>query len=147
MRVLVVTGSRMLGNTPQDKRAILNEILAVEQDEGVFDGLIHGDARGVDRTVADWFVSQGRVVMAYPAKWKVSRNTRSEDVRYRIDGSSYDAGAGRRRNVVMCDTALALEKRGDAVLVMAFQRDDSRGTQHMIDTCRQAGLEVRVFKF
>lgn len=81
--------------------------------------VIHGGARGADRmagTIADAY---GFDVQVYPAEW-----------------SRYGRAAGPVRNRLM------LEQKPD--LVIAFQKNRSAGTQHMIDIALRAGVQVDV---
>lgn len=81
--------------------------------------ILHGAAPGADsiaRGLADDF---GFSVRAFPADW-----------------NKHGKSAGFIRNVQMLDEA--------PDLVIAFQRDGSRGTQHTIDQARRRGISVEV---
>lgn len=81
--------------------------------------ILHGGARGADRcagAVADLF---GFAVRAFPADWE-----------------QHGKRAGILRNLQM------LDEQPD--LVIAFQRNESRGTQHTIDEARRRGIPVEV---
>jgi hypothetical protein len=89
--------------------------------------VIHGAAsrkpRGVERS-ADMLADRaarelGFTVEPHPADWK-----------------RHGKAAGPIRNLAMLDT------KPD--LVLAFQRDGSRGTQHTIDEARKRGIPVEV---
>jgi hypothetical protein len=98
--------------------------------------IIHGAAPGADR-IAGWLAEDfGFAVDPHPADWEVGPQTRAEDIRARPDGSTYDSAAGRRRNLAM------LDEKPD--LVLAFQRNGSRGTQHTINEARRRGIPVEV---
>jgi hypothetical protein len=56
--------------------------------------------------------------------------------RYAADWKQYGKRAGILRNLQM------LDQRPD--LVLAFQRNGSRGTQHTIDEARKRGIAVEV---
>jgi hypothetical protein len=98
---------------------------AVLTDHPIFDRpeedvtIIHGDARGADRLAANIAEGLGYRVVAFPADWKAEPRK-----------------AGILRNVVM------LDERPD--LVIAFQQNGSRGTQHTIDEARRRGIPVEV---
>lgn len=62
----------------------------------------------------------GLSVQRFPANWR-----------------HYGKAAGYIRNLAMLDT--------DPDLVIAFQRNGSRGTQHTIDEARRRGIPVEVF--
>jgi hypothetical protein len=82
--------------------------------------VIHGGYRGADRLagqIADLF---GFEVREFPADWR-GKGKR----------------AGYLRNLEMLDEA--------PDLVLAFQRNGSRGTQHTIDEARHRGIPVEVF--
>jgi hypothetical protein len=81
--------------------------------------ILYGAAPGADsiaRGLADDF---GFSVRAFPADW-----------------SKHGKSAGFIRNVQMLDEA--------PDLVIAFQRNGSRGTQHTIDQARRRGIPVEV---
>lgn len=82
--------------------------------------LLHGDARGADRIAAEIAGEMGWIVEPYPADWQ-----------------SHGRRAGYLRNVQMLDQA--------PDLVLAFQRNGSRGTQHTIDEARKRGIPVEVY--
>jgi hypothetical protein len=81
--------------------------------------IIHGAARGADQQAATIARGLSLEERAYPADWR---------------------GQGRRagvlRNLAMLDT--------QPDLVIAFQRNGSRGTQHTIDEARRRGIPVEV---
>jgi len=81
--------------------------------------VITGAARGADR-LADFYARQlGHDTKRFPADWE-----------------TFGKRAGFIRNVQM------LEQEPD--LVIAFQKNGSRGTQHTIDEARKRGIPVEV---
>lgn len=99
-------------------RTVLNDWLRPKHDT-----VIHGDARGADKLGA-WVARQSGVppnrIIAYRADWK-----------------KYGKAAGPIRNQRML-------KEGNPDLVLAFHHDieHSKGTKHMIDIARKAGVSV-----
>lgn len=86
------------------------------------DLLIHGDARGADKMAAEIGLGLGWTVDAHPADW------------YR-----HGKAAGPIRNKAMLDL------KPD--LVLAFRAEGaSPGTDHMIQSSIDAGVEVRVYE-
>jgi hypothetical protein len=83
--------------------------------------LLHGMARGADR-LADRAAKElkFKAIRGYPALW-----------------DEYGRSAGPIRNSLMLT-------HGKPDFVLAFQKDGSRGTQHMIDIARKAGVSVKV---
>jgi hypothetical protein len=82
--------------------------------------VIHGGARGAD-AMAGMAAKWCRLpVEEYPADWR-----------------THGRRAGFLRNLEM------LDQRPD--LVIAFQRNGSRGTQHTIDEARKRGIPVEVY--
>lgn len=82
--------------------------------------VVHGASRGADMIAGGLAGSMGLSVQECPADWKAEPRK-----------------AGILRNLAMLDT------RPD--LVLAFQRNGSRGTQHTIDEARRRGIPVEVF--
>ena len=83
--------------------------------------IISGVARGADSLGAKWARDNGITVIEKPANWdKLGR------------------AAGYRRNEEMLQIA-------DAVI--AFWDGKSKGTKHMIDISKQAGIPVRVINY
>jgi hypothetical protein len=64
--------------------------------------LIEGEAKGVDIRCRVWATRHGVPVEPYPAPWGDIDHP-SAVVRYRRDGTAYDANAGPRRNQQMTD--------------------------------------------
>jgi phage FluMu gp28-like protein len=81
--------------------------------------LMHGDAAGADTIAARAARMMGFDIEAYPANWK-----------------RHGRAAGPIRNRVM------LDREPDVVL--AFQRNGSRGTQDTINEARKRGIPVEV---
>lgn len=86
--------------------------------------IIHGGARGADRTAATIARSLGFVVKEFRAEWHSGRR------------GAYNPRAGLERNLRM------LDEKPD--LVIAFHRDASTGTQHTIDHATARGIPVDV---
>ena len=82
--------------------------------------LMHGDARGADTMAAEEGLELGFWVEAHPADW-----------------ARHGKRAGILRNLAMLDLA--------PDLVLAFQRNRSRGTQHTIDEANRRGIPCEVF--
>ena len=85
-----------------------------------FTTIIHGDARGADRTAGKWADFFGLEVIKFPANWK-------------RDG----IGAGPKRNQQMLD-------EGKPDRVVAFPLPQSKGTWDMVRRARKAGIPVTV---
>jgi hypothetical protein len=79
--------------------------------------IIHGGARGADNLAARWAYDNKMKVESYPADW-----------------NTHGKAAGPIRNQQMLDTGIDV--------VIAFP--GGRGTQHMINIAKKAGVEVRV---
>lgn len=81
--------------------------------------VIHGAARGADDLAAITARRLGLEERAYPADWR---------------------GKGKRAGIIR--NVEMLDEQPD--LVLAFQRNGSRGTQHTIDEARRRGIPVEV---
>lgn len=82
--------------------------------------VIHGAARGADYLAGVVAARLGLIVCEFPADWR---------------------GKGKRAGILR--NLEMLEQQPD--LVLAFQRNGSRGTQHTIDEARKRGIPVEVF--
>jgi len=82
------------------------------------DLVIHGDARGADRIAARVAEELGIRTQAFPADWSLGKR------------------AGPKRNLEMLDQ--------NPDLVLAFQLDNSRGTQHTIDNAKKREIPVEI---
>lgn len=118
MRVLVC-GSRDW----YDLGAIFRRLSLLSSDSTVIHGAASKTLEGIGEASADMLAdisarNLGLQVERYPADWSLGRR------------------AGLERNLVMLDT--------NPDLVIAFQRNRSRGTQHTIDQAARRGIEVEV---
>jgi hypothetical protein len=120
MRVLV-TGSRDWGDGPAIWRrlsALPGEHESITVVHGAASRKVNGSEESADMLADAAACTLGFSVERFPANWK-----------------HYGKAAGYIRNLAMLDTAPGL--------VLAFQRNGSRGTQHTIDEAR--GIPVEVF--
>lgn len=97
--------------------------------------LIHGGATGADALAAEWAAARGIPCEPFPAAWS-DLNALPLVLRYRRDGTPYNAAAGGIRNQRMVD-----EGRPDVVI--AFR--GGVGTADMIRRARAAGIEPVIF--
>lgn len=84
--------------------------------------IVHGDARGADKMAGRIADDLGFKVQPFPANW----NPRP---------GIYNPGAGFDRNIRMLD-----ETEPD--MVVAFQLNNSKGTQHTINEAHKRGIAV-----
>lgn len=84
--------------------------------------VIHGDARGVDRTAANIAIDRDFKVIGYPAYWETE-----------------GASAGPKRNQRM------LEQRPDIVIAVHNEPGLGKGTADMVRRSKNAGIPVFVF--
>lgn len=85
------------------------------------DAILCGEAKGADSLGKRYAKSRHIHVLSFPANW------------YR-----YGRRAGYIRNAAMLEHADCL---------VAFWDGESKGTKHMIDIARKAGIEVHVVRF
>lgn len=115
---LIVAGSRDITYYTAVKAAIE----AWVQQHGYPDVLLCGMCRGVDSLARTWAINTGIPVVEFPADWE-----------------QYKKAAGPIRNRVMAENAdalLAIRKTGE-----------SRGTDNMIKTALERGLQVDVVEY
>lgn len=149
-RVLLVTGSRALADTPQAEAWARAELAKRVTREAV-DSVVAGDARGPDEWAheiappglwcARWCLD-GAVLCRLASDWH-------EEARWLVRGvarpSSHDAWAQRAlaRNRAMVEHA-ALNPEGVRVLALLAPWSRTRGTQHTMRLAREHGLPVEV---
>lgn len=86
--------------------------------------IVSGTARGADK-LGEFYARTSKLDLAlFPADWKPN--------------GVFDKSAGYKRNAQMADYADAL---------VAFWDGKSRGTMHMINLAKSAGLQVRVVNY
>ena len=117
MKVLVCGSRDWADPKPVISRLHALRMTALHRGEAL--AIIHGGARGADTIAGAWGSRQRFSVQPFPADW--DRNGKR---------------AGILRNLAM------LDERPD--LVLAFQRNGSRGTQHTIDEALRRGISVEV---
>jgi hypothetical protein len=118
MRVLVC-GSRDW----EDREAIFRRLEKLPKDAVVIHGAASRRIGGIERS-ADMLADEsarllGLEVERFPANWRIGKR------------------AGRERNLQMINS--------EPDLVLAFQRDQSPGTQHTIGLARKREIPVEIF--
>lgn len=83
--------------------------------------IVSGHAKGADMLGEQYAQEKGYELETYPADWK-----------------KYGRRAGFLRNEQMADLSNA---------AIGFWDGDSHGTQHMIEYCKNKGLDVRVVRY
>lgn len=91
--------------------------------------IVHGGARGVDRTAGEWAEQNGFPIHVFNAEWARASSPTFDTAK------GYDPLAGFRRNEVMAEYA------DRALIVWDGQ---SPGTQHMMACMRKLGKPVDV---
>lgn len=112
--IVIVAGSRDI----TDPEIIRDEMNRFHREVAPVTKVVAGGARGVDRLAASIARKAGIPVDEHPADW-----------------DRYGRSAGYRRNEEMAQAAEGL---------LAIWDGESKGTKHMIDIARKAGLTVRV---
>ena len=124
MLKMIIAGGRDFN----DYGLLLDYMNLLEPDLAFFNGaeqtgleIVSGACRGADALGERFAREFDLQITQFPADW-----------------AAYGKSAGPRRNRLMADYADVL---------VAFWDGKSRGTKHMIDTAREAGLEVHVFEY
>jgi SLOG family YspA-like protein len=84
--------------------------------------VMHGDSGRADIWADAWAQLSHHDYKRFPAKWRVN--------------GVYNPQAGFERNIQMLDQ--------EPDLVIAFQKNESKGTQHTINEARKRGIPVEV---
>lgn len=112
---VIIAGSRGIEDYAIIEKAMLESGL----DLSAITEVVSGTARGVDQLGEYWAFQRGIPVKRFPAQWDL-----------------YGREAGFVRNEEMAHYADAL---------VAIQKNNSHGTQHMINFAEKVGLKVFVY--
>ena len=131
MKAIIISGTR---DVPRSLVPELSDVVVDLVNElGQWTVMVHGDARGVDTVASDAWRGVGRSEpLAMPAPWE----------EYRQDPAKRVSDAGKDRNEDMLRVLLALERCGYDIAVHAFPGPSSRGTWHMVNIAKAAGVKV-----
>ncbi len=105
--------------------------------------ILHGDASGADRLVADGAAERGIVCRAYPADWGgpcAPEMCEAGHRRQHPSGSTYCPAAAVRRNAHMIRLLERWRDAGHSVGVLAFP--GGKGTADMIERALDADIAV-----
>lgn len=141
---VLVTGSRAWDNQPA-----LADMLLEAWYDAVQDGIpranfrvIHGDCpKGADALAKQWAIDNNLTHIPVPAEWSAPCTDRCPPNDHRKTSArhgDYCPLAGHHRNQQMVDM------RPD--LVLAFRRNDSRGTSDCISRATRAGIPIRILE-
>lgn len=120
---IVIAGSRDFNNYDILNKC-MTSLLSGVLDRTMGNGeitIISGGARGADVLGERYAKEHNMILKVFPAEW-----------------DKYGKSAGYKRNHQMA-------QYGD--VLVAFWDRQSRGTMHMINLCKQLGLQVYVFDF
>lgn len=99
--------------------------------------IVSGKADGADRLGEIYAKSKGYPILEYPAKWS-DVNEKPCLIKYRRDGTKYNALAGHNRNEEMAKIADAC---------VCFWDGKSTGTKNMIELSKKYNLKLRIIRF
>jgi hypothetical protein len=115
--IVLVTGDRNWLNRAMLEQALDEELVA--HPEGLV--LIEGCAHGADELAEGWAAARGVPNVHFPADW------------------SFGAKGGPLRNIAM------LKSRPHKVIAFHANLSESKGTRHMVQIARRAGLPVDLY--
>lgn len=120
---LLVCGSRFWGYNSVAEQRHLIQVLDTVHRETPITLLIEGEAKGADTLARHWAERNGIRVAPFPANW-----------------TQYKRAAGPIRNAQML-------KEGRPEQVIAFHNNlaQSKGTAHMVQLARKAGVPIQIF--
>lgn len=96
-----------------------------------------GGAKGADAVGRKYAEERGYQVVTFRAKWEKIRR-KGARIKYRKDGSKYDAAAGMVRNQEMAERAHAC---------VVFIENNSSGSCDMIQRAKNHKLALRVYTY
>lgn len=99
--------------------------------------IVSGKASGADQLGELYAKAKGYTILEYPAKWR-DLTLKPCVVKYRRDGTPYNALAGHNRNEEMAKIADAC---------VCFWDGRSTGTQNMINLAKQYHLKLRIIRY
>ena len=115
---VIVAGGREF-NDYELLKSTLDGLFSRLKDEDI--QIVCGEARGADSLGKRYAQEHGIRVVSFPAEW-----------------DRFGKSAGYRRNVEMAEYANAL---------VAFWNGESKGTNHMIETAKKYGLDIRIISY
>lgn len=104
--------------------------------------IVSGKARGADELGEQYAKLRKYKIAEFPADWS-NINAIPCKVKYRKDGTSYNALAGLNRNIQMAIYA----SQADYCGCLAFWDGKSTGTKHMIDTSKKYNIKCIIKKY
>lgn len=125
---LIIAGTRFLTDAK-----LLDAALAYHHiSPSKVDCVVCGEASGPDTLGKKWAGTNGIPVESYPAKWN-DLTVKPCVVRYRRDGTAYNAAAGNIRNKLMADNATHL---------LLIWDGKSNGSADMLKIAKKQNLKV-----
>lgn len=118
---IIIAGSRIFDDYDFLEEKV-NAILSANEIRNPL--IISGHAKGADTLGEEYAINHGYDLILFPAQWK-------------DENGVFDRAAGIKRNVRMAENATAL---------IAFHRNNSPGTAHIIKYAKSKGLKVKVIE-
>jgi hypothetical protein len=136
---ILICGTRTFTNYRVFERNLLWMINELQYNQNIpsheFE-LVSGGAKGPD-TMAEKFAKEYKIpIRVFDAEW--TNFTQPCRMKYREDGSAYNALAGFRRNILMANYC------SPDGYCLAFHNLESPGTKDMISRAKKSGLQVRI---
>lgn len=116
---VVIAGSRGFSNYKLLKESCDNALREKKKEYNVI--IVSGNAKGADKAGEKYANDENLGLEIYPADWK-----------------KFGKSAGFRRNEKMAEIA---------DMLIAFWNGESHGTKHMIDICKEKGIETIVVNY
>ena len=141
---VLISGDRHFGETEADVNAFNKAMYLWTEKHGMPEVIVEGCARGADSLAEQWAIAmkgageQDVVLEHWPAKWN-EHDSYDNTCWCKNKSAPRCNGAGPIRN-------LAMLQYGAPDAVIAFHRDlaKSKGTRHMVESARKAGVPVWV---
>ncbi len=113
---VIIAGSRTFNNF----QLLIKHIMLFQEQIGEITEVVSGTARGADKLGEQWAIDSETPIKRFPANW-----------------NKHGRSAGYRRNEEMAEYADAL---------IAFQENNSKGTEHMINIATNKGLPCYIVR-
>lgn len=132
---IIIAGSRDFRDYEFLKQKCDKALKAISETHEIW--IVSGTAEGADQLGERYALERGYFLIQCPAPWDDIKDKPKSEIRKNKSGKFFWKKAGLVRNEQMAEIADAL---------IAFQKNKSGGTVHMIRTAEKNNLKIKVYE-